>query len=65
MNKNQATDGHRPPLQAEATYACTVLITPTTIGDLICGAGHKIRLTKSEADALAAMDPPRITIDGI
>lgn len=50
---------------AEPTYACTVLITPTTIGDLICGAGHKIRLTKSEADALAAMTPPRISIDGI
>ena len=65
MNKTDETktsDDHRPPLQ---TYACTVLITPTTIGDLICGAGHKIRLTKSEADALVAMEPPRISIDGI
>lgn len=53
------------PPPAEPTYACTVLITPTTIGDLICGAGHKIRLTKTEADALAAMDPPRVSIDGI
>lgn len=53
------------PPPAEPTYACTVLITPTTIGDLICGAGHKIRLTKTEAEALAAMNPPRVSIDGI
>ncbi len=64
-DKTTASDGHRPTLQNEPTYACTVLITPTTIGDLICGAGHKIRLTKSEADALAAMEPPRVSIDGI
>jgi hypothetical protein len=61
-NEKEASDGHSPPLQ---TYACTVLITPTTIGDLICAAGHLIRLTKSEAEALAAMDPPRVRIDGI
>ena len=60
-NENQATD----VLHAEPTYACTVLLTPTTIGDLICGAGHKIRLTQTEAESLARMNPPRISMDGI
>jgi len=49
----------------ETTYACTVLVTPTLIGDLNCAAGHQIRLTQSEADTLASMDPPRVRIDGI
>lgn len=49
----------------EPTYACTVLLTPTTIGDLICAAGHKLRLPKSQAEVLAAMDPPRVSVDGI
>lgn len=49
----------------EPTYACTVLVTPTVIGDLKCGAGHKIQLTKSQAETLAAMNPPRVSIDGI
>ncbi|MEO5914866.1 MAG: hypothetical protein ABIS50_11575 [Luteolibacter sp.] len=44
--------------------ACTVIVPSVEIGDLICGDGHKIKLTQAEADALLAM-PPAIRVDGI
>lgn len=45
--------------------ACTVIVPAIKIGDLICGEGHSIQLTREEADALLSLEPPAIRIDGI
>lgn len=50
---------------AEPGYVCTVLVTPTTIGGCICAAGAVITVNKKDAETLAAMDPPRVRIDGV
>lgn len=49
----------------EPLVAVTILITGTTVGDVILGEGAKLRLPKSEAETLAGLNPPRVTIDGI
>ena len=45
--------------------ACTVIVPSIQIGDLICGEGHKIQLTKDQADTLLSLTPPAIRVDGI
>lgn len=57
----KTNETNTPPPQ----LACTVIVPSIQIGDLICGAGHKIKLTEAEAKALASLTPPAITIDGI
>ena len=42
-----------------------VLVTPTVIGDLRCAAGAELRMPKSEADTLAALNPPLVEITGV
>jgi hypothetical protein len=49
----------------EPVFAVTVLVTGTTIGNAICAAGAKLHLPKSQAEALAAMIPPRVEITGL
>lgn len=46
----------------ETLLLCTV-IKVTTIGDLICGPGHQIKLTKEEAETLEKLG--KVSIDGI
>lgn len=58
-NTPPAEDPHAPLL------ACTVLITGTTVGDVILAAGAVIRLPKSSAETLAALTPPAVQITGI
>lgn len=60
----------KPPAEsatpsADPLVAVTVLVTPTTIGDVVCAATARLRIPKSQADTLAAMDPPRVRIDGV
>ena len=50
---------------APAIVLVTVLVTPTTIGDVTCGAGAQLRIPQADAEALAALNPPRVRIDGI
>lgn len=50
---------------AEPLLVCTVLITPSTIGEIICAAGAVVRLPKSQAETLASLTPPVVHIDGI
>ena len=54
-----------PAPKPEPIYACTVLVAKTQIGAVLKGKGAKVRLPKSQADALAALVPPRIRIDGV
>ena len=49
----------------EPLVAVTVLVSGTTVGDVILGAGAKIRLTKIQADTLASLNPPAVVITGI
>ena len=60
-NPESAAPSEDPPV----AYLCTVLETPTTIGDVICGAGAKLYVRKEQAEALAAMTPPRVRIEGV
>ena len=50
---------------AEPVLSCTVLITPSTIGEIICAAGAIVRLPRSQAETLASLTPPVVRIDGI
>jgi hypothetical protein len=52
-------------MKKESIVAVTVLVTGTTIGNAICGAGAKLKLAKSKAETLASLNPPRVSIDGI
>ena len=54
-------------MSAETKLACTIIVPSVQIGELICGDGHKISLTKAEVETLNAIDPerPAIRIDGI
>lgn len=49
----------------EPLLACRVLITGTTVGDVILAAGAVIRLPKGDAETLAALTPPAVEITGI
>jgi hypothetical protein len=64
MNENTTP---KPPAAdpKNPLLACTVLVTGTEIGRAICAAGAKIKLTKSNAETLASLNPPRVRIDGI
>ena len=42
-----------------------VIATTAVIGDLRCAAGAEIRITKSEAETLAALTPPLVEIIGV
>ena len=48
----------------EPQLACKVLVTGTTLGQVILAKGHKLLLPKSQAEALAALNPPRVEITG-
>lgn len=49
--------------QAEPSVKCTVLITPTTVGEIICAAGAILTLPLSEAKTLEELG--KVRIDGI
>ena len=49
----------------EPLVAVTVMISGTTVGDVILGAGAKLRLTKIQAETLASLNPPAVVITGI
>ena len=61
----QAMTDKEPTATPEPLLACTVLITPSTIGEIICAAGAVVRLPKSQAETLASLTPPVVRIDGI
>lgn len=50
---------------SDPTVAVTVLISKTTVGDVMLSKGAKIRLPKSQADTLASLNPPAVLITGI
>jgi len=49
--------------EKETLLACTVIVPSVEIGDLICGNGHKLALTKADAKTLESLG--KIRIDGI
>lgn len=54
-----------PPEQEQPLLACKVLVTGTTYGDVILGKGARIRIPKTDADTLAALNPPAVEITGL
>lgn len=50
---------------ADPLVAVTVLVTPTTIGDVTCAEGAQLRIPLGMAETLSSMDPPRVRIDGV
>jgi hypothetical protein len=54
-----------PAEKSDPLVAVTVLVTPTRIGDFNCGATAQLSIPLSQAKTLAAMDPPRVRIDGV
>ena len=62
MNNKETT----APIDPEnPLVAVTVLVSGTTVGDVILGLGAKIMLTKSQAETLASLNPPAVQITGI
>lgn len=55
----------QPSASNDPLVAVTVLVTPTTIGDVTCAATAQLRISLSQAETLAKMNPPRVRIDGI
>lgn len=49
----------------EPIVALVILVTGTTVGDVILRKGKKLRLPKSQAEALANLNPPAAKITGI
>lgn len=49
----------------ETEVSCTVLVPKTRIREVLKGKGARIRLPLGQATALASLDPPRISIDGV
>lgn len=54
----------KPKTTPSPEVACTVLIK-TTVGQVICRKGAKIRLPKADAETLAGLNPPHVEITGI
>lgn len=52
-------------VKSEPLLVCTVLVSGTVIGPATCGKGHRTRLPKSQAEALASLTPPRVRIEGV
>lgn len=65
MNDNTAEPAKETKPKKVTLYSCTVIVPKITVGRIIAGRGAKLRLPKDEADALAALTPPAIRIDGI
>ena len=69
MPKVNQEDLHSPVEKSskspEPLLACTVLISATRIGPALKAKGAKIKLPKSQAEALATLNPPRVRIDGV
>lgn len=53
------------PAKPDPILACTVLVAKTQFGAVLKGKGAKVRLPKSQAEALASLNPPRVRIDGV
>jgi len=51
--------------ETDTLVACTVLVSGTTYGDVICRKGAKIRIPKKEAETLSTLSPPRVEITGV
>lgn len=49
----------------EPEVTCTVLVPKTRIREVLKGRGARIRLPLGQAKALASLDPPRVSIDGV
>lgn len=64
MKSKPDSDTQSAPV-GDPEVAVTILVTGTTIGDVIFAKGHKLRLPKSKADILASLTPPAARIDGI
>jgi len=62
MNPNEEK---KAPAPAEPSVACTVLVSGTRFGSVILGKGAVVRIPKGEAETLAALNPPRVRIDGV
>jgi hypothetical protein len=45
--------------------ALTILVTGTTVGDVVLRKGAKLRLPKGQAETLANLTPPAAQITGI
>lgn len=63
--KTTTTDPVPEAPKSEPHFACTVLVAKTQIGAVVKGYGARVRLPKSEAEALASLTPPRVRIDGV
>ena len=59
----EANEGTEPA--KVVMLACAVLATGASIGKLTVGKDHKCRLPKDQVEALAALNPPLVRIDGI
>lgn len=64
---NSQAGSKRPetPAAGDPEVACTVLIAKTRIREVYKAKGAKIRLPMSQAKALASLEPPRVSIDGV
>lgn len=66
--KTKETAAGKPAATApkpETMVSCTVLIAKTRIREVLKGRGAKVRLTMGQAQALASLNPPRVSIDGV
>lgn len=63
------TDKPIPETKAKAAdeplVALTILVTGTTVGEVILREGAQIRLPKGQAETLANLNPPAAQITGI
>lgn len=63
--KDRTNEFPAPKPAPEPIFACTVLVAKTQFGAVLKGKGAKVRLPKSQAEALASLNPPRVSIDGV
>lgn len=64
MNE-QTNSVSEPKPKKTQLYKCTVIVPKITVGPIVAGRGAVLELSKEDADALAALNPPAIKIDGI
>jgi len=58
---DEAAQPATKPVKSEPQFACVVIKESITYGQVILGKGHRLKLPKSEAEALASIGHIEIT----